>query len=102
MAGGYAMAFDQPTLPPSPPITSIADIFRYVDKILNLIFAALVVAAIFFVLMAGYTYITSAGDTEKTAKANKQLLYAAIGLGIALISKGIELVVRNIIENPTT
>ncbi len=79
---------------PDNPLT-VSGLFVVVNKVLNIFFTAMIILAIWFILNAGLKYITSAGDKTKTAEANAQILYAAIGIGIALFAKGIESLVRN-------
>lgn len=59
-------------------------------------FWGLIILSIAMFLVGGYTYATSSGDPEKVGKATKTLIYAAIGLTVALIAKGIPLIVGNI------
>ena len=40
------------------------------------------------ILVGGYTYASSGGDPEKVGKATKTLLYASIGIVVALVAKG--------------
>lgn len=48
------------------------------------------------ILVAGVLFMTSAGDTGKLAIAKKALLYAAIGMLIALLSRAIVAVVKGL------
>ncbi len=58
-------------------------------------FAALV--AVIFLIVAGYTYITAAGDAEKIEKAGKTITAAIIGLVVVFIARIlVELVIEKI------
>lgn len=58
-------------------------------------FAALV--AVIFLIVAGYTYITAAGDTEKIEKAGKTITAAIVGMVIVFIARVlVELVLQKI------
>ena len=60
-------------------------------------FAALV--AVVFLIIAGYTYITSAGDADKVEKAGKTITASIVGLVIVLIARIlVELVLEKIME----
>ncbi len=48
-------------------------------------FAALV--AVIFLIMAGYTYITSSGDAEKIEKAGKTITASIVGLIIIFVAR---------------
>lgn len=53
------------------------------------IFTLLIILTVIFILWAAYLYLTSAGDEEKIKKANHQLLYAAIAVIVAILSRGL-------------
>jgi len=60
-------------------------------------FAALV--AVVFLIVAGYTYITAAGDADKIEKAGKTITASIVGLVVILIARVlVELVLRKIME----
>jgi magnesium-transporting ATPase (P-type) len=65
--------------------------------IINWIFWLLIVLTIIFVLIAAFRYLTAAGDPEKVKKAGQTLLYAAIAIIVALIAKGLPLLVSSFI-----
>lgn len=58
----------------------VADIINWATG-----FSALV--AVIFLIIAGYTYITAAGDVEKIEKAGKTITAAIIGLVIVFIAR---------------
>lgn len=58
-------------------------------------FAALV--AVIFLIVAGYTYITAAGDADKIEKAGKTITAAIVGLVVVFIARIlVELVIEKI------
>lgn len=65
--------------------------------IINWIFWLLIVLTIIFVLVAAFKYLTAAGDPEKVKSAGNTLLYAAIAVVVALIAKGLPLIVSSFI-----
>ncbi len=42
--------------------------------------------SVIFIIIGGLRYITSGGDAEKVKKAKNTLLYACIGLGVAVLA----------------
>jgi len=64
---------------------------------INWIFWGLIVLTIIFVLVAAFKYLTAAGDPEKVKSASHTLLYAAIAVIVALIAKGLPLIVSSFI-----
>jgi len=65
--------------------------------VINWIFWLLIVLTIVFVLVAAFKYLTAAGDPEKVKSAGSTLLYAAIAVVVALIAKGLPLIVSSFI-----
>ncbi len=61
--------------------------------ILVWMFWGLVVLGIAMFFVGGYKYATSGGDAERVSGANKTLLYAAIAIVIALVAKGVPLLI---------
>lgn len=60
----------------------VGDIGKYVIGVL-------VIVAVFYVLWAAYTFITAAGETEKISQARNRIMYAGIGIVVALLAQGI-------------
>ncbi|MFA6375948.1 MAG: hypothetical protein WCX69_00925 [Candidatus Paceibacterota bacterium] len=59
------------------------------SQVANYVIGALIIMAVFYVIWAGYTFVTAAGDAEKVNTARQRILYAAIGVVVALLAKGI-------------
>ena len=53
------------------------------------------VAAVFMIMIGGYKYITSAGDSGSVTSAKNTILYAVVGLMIALIAQSLVIFVLN-------
>jgi hypothetical protein len=66
--------------------SSVADVLSMVA---NYVIGALLLMAVFYILWAAFTFITSAGETEKVSEARKRIMYAGIGVVVALLAKGI-------------
>lgn len=90
------MAQVQP-LPPSP-ITDIAGVIRVLKFIVDIVFTVLMIVAIAFILIAAFKYLTAMGDATKVQDAHKMLLYAAVAIALGLIAKGVEAIVRSILQ----
>jgi Na+-driven multidrug efflux pump len=69
-----------------------------VNKIINFITYALLIVAVVVIVLAGYQFVTAQGDTEKITKARNYIIYAMIGVVVALLSQAIIGLVRNMIE----
>jgi len=83
---------------PSPTVTSVPQILNILDYVTDIVFTVVIIIAVIMFLIAAVTYITAQGDTTKTGKASKMLMYAAIGLGVALLARGIEAIITGILK----
>jgi uncharacterized membrane protein YidH (DUF202 family) len=55
-----------------------------IATIMNIVFGIIGGISLIIVTLAGFKYVTSRGDTGSVAKAKDTILYAAIGLVIAI------------------
>ncbi len=67
------------------------------DRVINFLIAISVPILTAVVLYAAFVLLTSEGKPEKFNQAMMIIVYAAIGFGIVLISKGIALVIAQIL-----
>jgi uncharacterized membrane protein YidH (DUF202 family) len=72
--------------------TRIPDIIRTAIRIFQMVVG---VIAVFMVITAGVNYVTSAGDSSKTATAKNRILYSAVGLVVVVLSEAIVQFVLN-------
>lgn len=54
------------------------------QSILQIVFAIIGVIAVVYIVLAGFKLITSLGNPEALAKARQTIIFAAIGLAVAL------------------
>jgi hypothetical protein len=66
---------------------------NFVRTIVNVISVVVGIAAIIVIIMSGFKYITSGGDSGKVSSAKNTLIYALIGIAIAALSQVIVRVV---------
>ena len=89
---------------PSPIVTPIGprttgELTQFFVTVVQWFYTIIFIVAVLFILLAAFGFITSKGSPEKVAKAKAQLLYAVIGIAIALISYSIIALVQNTLEN---
>lgn len=53
--------------------------------------------SIIMVLVGAFQFMTGGGDPEKISQARKTILYAAVGLAVALLAGGVATLIKNII-----
>jgi hypothetical protein len=73
------------------------NIILLINKIINWVFTLLLVLAVAFIVYAGYKYLFSGGEAEAVSAAHKMLIYAAIAVAVAMLSKGIVFVVKSLV-----
>lgn len=59
------------------------------DNVINTTIGIVGLLAVIFIIVGGFQYITSSGDAAKATKAKNTILYAVIGLVIALLAYAI-------------
>lgn len=89
----------------SPTEAPVVNVFEALISIMNWLFAILLVTAAIFLIIAGYFFVTAQGEPDKVKTARNFVMYAAIGVLIAFLAKGLVVLVGYIvgetIEVPT-
>ncbi len=67
--------------------------------IANWMFILLLVLAVMWIIFAAYKYMFSGGAEEAVASAHKMIIYAAVAIAVALLSKGIVFVVYQLVSD---
>ena len=78
------------------PGTGLALLGR-IDLITNWVFAVFIAIAVIFIVLAAFQFITGGGKPEEVSLARQKLIYAVIGIAIALLARSLPLVLRNIL-----
>lgn len=74
-----------------------ADTFaKLIDTIINFLFYLAIAITPIMLIMAGFYYLTAAGEPEKINTAKKIILYTLVGLVIVISAKGIMELFRGI------
>ena len=79
------------------PAAGSLDIWTKLKKVLNWFFNIVIIIGALYIVYAGWIYITAAGDDEKAKKGLSGLVQALIGIGIALLAKGLIYVVSQFV-----
>lgn len=98
--GGGAVAIE-PIPSPFGPIptgaTTGSDFITLILGITDWIFVFLLVLAVIFIVLAAFQFVTAGGDPAQVSQARTKLIYAAIGIIVATLSKGLPIAIRSII-----
>ncbi len=87
---------------PPPPITKVAGLINLECVVFDIIFYGLIGLSLIMIVIAGFNYVTAGDNSEKVSKANKMILYAAIGIAVALLARGIPQIVGNFLNVSST
>ena len=80
------LVFAAPTLKPRDSLT-IDNVVNTIDNIANALFTIFVAVTVFFVLYAAYLYLKSGGEPEETGEARNYLIFAAVGVAVAIFAR---------------
>lgn len=75
------------------PVTTVQGLVNLICVAFDYMFYALIALSIVMIVIAGFNYVTADGNAETVAKANKMILYSAIGIAVALLARGVPLIV---------
>lgn len=79
------------------PAAGSLDIWTILKKVLDWFFNIVIIIGALYIVYAGWIYITAGGDDEKAKKGLSGLVQALIGIGIALLAKGLIYVVSQFV-----
>ncbi|MBI4138410.1 MAG: hypothetical protein HY482_02365 [Candidatus Wildermuthbacteria bacterium] len=78
------------------PISGTA-LLEKVGVIGNWVFAIFLAISLIYIILAAFEFVTGAGEPTKVSGARQKLIYAAVGIGVALLAAGIDDIVRSIV-----
>lgn len=73
-------------------------IVLWMEKLAKTIYYGVMVLAVVFMLVAAFTFLTAGGSPEKIATARQMLIYALIGIAVALLAYAVPYIVRGILH----
>ncbi len=82
---------------PTTAVTSIDGLFKLLTKITSWLFIALLFMAFIFIVVGGFTYVSSKGDPKAIATAKNYIIYALIGVAVGILAKGLVYLVCSIL-----
>ena len=94
----FAQSLPQPYAPttesvPQGNITSLQGVLQMLCTVFAWAFYFLIVLAVIFIIIAGFKYLTAAGDPEKVKSAGTMLIYTAVAIGVALLARAVPLII---------
>ncbi len=74
------------------------DVLIIIKNITNWVFAVMMVVSVVFILMAAYEFVANGGEPAKIDEARKRLMWAAVGIAIAVLANSFPAVIQKILE----
>lgn len=81
---------------------NVQSIWLWVYRIINWVLIAVGIIAVVFIIIGGIRYATSSGDSDKVKSAKNTILYALIGLVIAILANVIVQIVFQVTGTVTS
>ena len=81
---------------PTGPTSGLA-VLHLINNLTNWLFVGFMLLAVVVIVLAGWQFITGGGAPESVSNARKKLLWAGVAVIIALMSRGIPVVVASIL-----
>ena len=78
-------------------ISDVAQLENLIQKIVNWFSWFVLTVAVLFLLVAAWTFLTAGGNPESVAKARQMLIYALIGIAVAVLAWGMVPLITSIL-----
>lgn len=72
-------------------------LIRLITTIMNFAFNIFFAIAAFFLLLAAFDYLTSGGDEKRVGGIKNKLLYAVVGIVLALVARSIPALIGSLL-----
>jgi len=79
------------------PAAGNINIWTLLTKALNWFFNIVIIIAAILIVSAGYRYMTAGGDETKVKSAMNNLIFALVGIGVAVLAKGLIYIVSQFV-----
>lgn len=92
-----ASAIVSPTRTIPTGITTAQGFIDALETLTDWLFVILMVIAVVFIVLAGLQFITGGGDPAAVSAARTKLIWAGVGIGVALLARGLPAAIENLI-----
>lgn len=83
---------------PQPIIQDVGGVLGILNYVLQLVYTVFFIAAVFFILLAGFGYLTANGDPGKIKKASNKLIFGIVGVAVGLLATGVKALVESFLS----
>ena len=78
-----------------PIITSPTQISTFFENVLNIVSGFVLTVALIMLLWAAILYLTAGGSEDRVSRAKNYLIYAIVGIAVAILAFSVEPFLRN-------
>lgn len=96
----FPLFFSEAQTQPEGPKVLATDIWQIITRVTNWFFSIVLALATIMLIYAAYKYVTAAGIEANVKVALNTVIYALIGIAIAVLSKTIVEIIKGIITAP--
>ena len=79
------------------PLNNIGTIDDLLVAILNILVILMIPIIIFFIILAGFKYVTARGNASQVEEATRALMYAIIGGVLVIGASAISVIIKNVV-----
>lgn len=73
-------------------------VMEALERIINWIFTILIVVAVIFLVWGAFNFVTAAGSPEKVEAGKQSIMWALVGVVIALLARGLVALVKVVVR----
>lgn len=73
------------------------ELIERIEIIGSWVFAIFLAISVIYIILGAFQFVTGGGDPEQVSGARQKLIYAAIGIAIALLAAGFDDIIRSVI-----
>lgn len=78
-------------------LTTPSAIITLIENITKYIFYGVMAIAVLFIIISAFYFLTAAGNPDKVTTARQMLIYALIGVAVALLAYALPFIVKGIL-----
>lgn len=82
--------------------TNVGGLYSFLCSASNWFFAFIIILAVFFLLLAAYKFFGAGGDQDAISTARKYVIYALVGVAVAILAKALVFVIGDFLGNTTS
>jgi len=74
------------------------EIFDRLETIVNWVFRILLITSVFIILITAFQFVTAGDNPETLTKARSRLIWAVVGIALAVMAKSIPTVILSVLN----